>query len=556
MRSREPGRGVKQGRLLLAGALVLLAALASYEGVRHNDFVDFDDTVYVRDFPLYRAPFGPGTLASAVTLENGAPYWQPVTLVSLALDHALFGPSPRAIHLENVGWHASTSILVLLLLVSLTGQLARSTAAAVLFAAHPVAVESVAWAVERRMVLAGFLGLLTLLAYVRWVRRGRAPWYAASLLAFVASLSAKPALLALPAVLLAIDFWPLRRTGLRRCLVEKIPFAVVSVAIAALVSHTLGENPPGPALALKAANAVVIPFRYLASLAWPAHLSVFYPYPVHLPAWQPALAVAGLAAVTGAFLALRRPAPYLIVGWAWFLLGLLPTLGFKQRGYWAALADRHVYVAALGLYVAAVWGAADLIDKVRRTTPVAKATGAAIAAVLLILVTRQQVATWRNTIALFERAREVAGEPEVHIEYMLGKALLDAGRKPDGEAHLRIALELVPNQFEPLRELGRSRVGAADAEAALLLSRALRLRPDHGLTRSTLAGCLLRLGRPAEAVELFRQAPPVNAEGLYYLTLAHAALGQVDLARAEGARLPPELRGSMERALTEKKGGR
>lgn len=536
---------------LIAAALALLVAVG-YARIVRNGFVDFDDLVYIVDDPIVSGPFGAGTLADAFSTNGNGAYWQPVSVLSLAADHALFGASAVAYHLENVALHFGAAFLLFLLLVRTTGAFWRPAFTASLFAIHPVAVESVAWAIERRMLLATLLGLAALLAYVRWVR-GRDAWaYGTSVILVALSLMAKAALVAAPALLLVLDTWPLGRKETRsRLLVEKLPFAAVCGAIAIVVLRSLKSGETPAAFPLRVANAVVLPFRHLAHLAWPTELSVYYPYPAEIPGWHVALAAAGLAAITAAVVACRRSAPHLLFGWTWFLLALLPTLGFRQVGWWAALADRHAHLAAIGVYVAAVWTAADALRRVRSRVAVAVA-GAAAAGVLVLALTGltvRQVGFWQDTVTLFERARSVAGAPEVHIEYMLGKSLIGAGRFDEGEKHLLEALALAPDQFEALHALGRAYIGRFDEDATHLLTRAVRVKPRDADARAALAYALNRLRRFQEAVELYRRASPGTPEGHANLAVALASLGDFEGATRECATLPLEMRAGVERYM-------
>ncbi len=272
--------------LLAAASLVALTSLA-YLPIGGNAFLLWDDDALILENPLVAAPLGLDTLVGAFTF-NASSYWQPITMLSFAIDRAIFGYDPVAFHVENVAWHAGAALVLLALLVEATGALGRSFVVAALFAAHPINVESVAWAVERRNVLAAFFGLLAVLAHVRAVRGRGAVWHAAALGCAAVSLLAKALLLPLPLLLLALDVWPLRRVGtvpLRRLVVEKLPLAALCAGVAVIVRLSIApfRAVQPPPLSLRLANAVVAPVRQLAHAAVPVGLSPFYEFPARSP---------------------------------------------------------------------------------------------------------------------------------------------------------------------------------------------------------------------------------------------------------------------------------
>jgi len=524
-------------RALLASAAIVAVATGAYYPLTRNEFVDYDDLGHIVADPVVTAPFDAETIRSAFSVSRAVAYWQPLTVVSLAADHAIFGSNPLGYHLENLFWHLATSLVVLALFYRATREFWRAVAVAALFATHPIAVESVGWAIERRAVLAGFLGLASFLAYSEWTRR-RVPWrYLASLLLFAGSLLAKGLLLPGAAMLLAFNFWPLRRSDWKRSILEAIPFAAIGIAVGGAVLHTIGPDLPGePPLSLRLENALVLPFRQLLHLAWPLDLGVYYPYPLQVPAWQWVLAGAGWLAISAGAFALRRRAPYLLFGWAWFVVALLPTLGLKQRGQWAALADRHAYLAALGAYAAAVWGVADLARRGHRFLAPALA---GVALVALSALTVRQVGFWKDTVTLFARADEVADRPDEYVKYGLGKALVDEGRFEEGEAFLRQAIAIAPTHYEACYALGRAYLldgKGRDAMAAEFLRSAIYLDPKHVGARATLGSALNRLGRYSDTVALLEDGPFVP-EARFNLGVAYASLGQPDLASKQALAL-------------------
>src|ERR1051325_10835480 len=280
-----------RGGLLVSGALVLRVVLV-YAPVRSFEFVGFDDPQYVTDNPAVESGLSAESLAWA--LRPHVANWHPLTWLSHMLDVELFGLDAGAHHATNVLLHAVNGVLLLTALDAMTGRIWRSAFVAMVFALHPLRVESVAWVSERKDVLGTFFWMLTLLAYVRWVRRPGTGRYALVVLALALGLAAKPMLVSLPCVLLILDWWPLRRlerAGLATRVMEKLPlFALAGLAaVATLYAQrsfgamaTLDKIPVGARLA----NAAVSYWRYAGATIWPVGLAIFYPY----RPWPPVLA--------------------------------------------------------------------------------------------------------------------------------------------------------------------------------------------------------------------------------------------------------------------------
>ncbi|MDJ0851101.1 MAG: hypothetical protein QNK04_22240 [Myxococcota bacterium] len=425
-------------------------------------------------------------------------------------------------------------MLLFFALAELSGAVGRSAFVAAVFAVHPLHVESVAWATERKDVVSGVFFMLSLLAYARYAARRSGGRYAVVLLCVAAGLLAKPTLVTLPFVLLLLDFWPLQRLG-RGALLEKLPLLLLAAGVSGatyLAQAEAGAGAYGAEIPLtwRLANAVDAYAVYLWKSLWPTGLAAFYPHPLDsLPAWRVVVGLALLAAISAAALALRRRSPYVLVGWLWYLGMLVPMIGIVQVGE-QARADRYTYLPQVGLAIALAWGVVDLAgDRARRK---GLAAVGALVVVALAVVANRQVTTWRNSLALFEHARAVTAE-SFFVHLRLATAHLRAGRLADAERHYRRGFALDP-------ERGRSRLvhfhlGMAhederrgDAEAEMARYRAvLAIVPDHPRANARLGLALVGRGRASQArshLELALAAEP--SAGL------HAALASV--ASAEG----------------------
>src|ERR1039458_4791626 len=336
------------------GVGLAAATLLVYAQVAGFGFVNFDDPDYVNTS-------GRGVAWAFTSVE--AANWFPVTRLSHILDGLLFGMRSGWHHLTNVAWHAAATLLLFGFLRRATGARWRSAFVALIFALHPLHVESVAWVAERKDVLSAFFWFLTLCGYVRYAERGARGWYVFTLAAFALGVMAKPMLVTLPVVLLLVDVWPLERRAYR----EKVPFFALSAASAIVTfvvqrsAGAVGEIAVFP-LGLRVENALVTYVVYIGKMFWPARLAVFYPYPAKIAAWQALLALALIVAVSVAAWRGFRGCPYVAVGWAWYLGTLVPVIGLVQVGA-QARADRYMYIPMTGLAIILAWGAAEIVRR-------------------------------------------------------------------------------------------------------------------------------------------------------------------------------------------------
>jgi tetratricopeptide (TPR) repeat protein len=485
-------------------ALLALAAVWLYAPVRELPFLHFDDGQYVtgNSHVLQGLDWEGVRWAFTTFLASN---WHPLTWLSHMADVSLFGRGPAAPHVENAVLHGLCAALVFLALARLTGQEARAAAAALLFAVHPQHVESVAWVAERKDLLCALFGLVALWAWPGWARGGSRAAYGVALGAHALGLLAKPMLVSLPLLLLLLDAWPLRRPWSARLLAEKLPFLALSVA-----SSIMTLSAQGTAMQLEVAlpyrvdNAWIALVLTLGQSLVPVGLAAMYPHPVYWPTLGVVGAIAVLVVLSMAAFLLRRRAPYLALGWLWFVIGLGPTLGLVQVGY-QARADRYAYLPQIGIALAVVWGAADLLARLRAP----RAAGpvlVAVAAAALAMGTRAQLEYWRSDSALWQRALAVTG-PNYYAETELAMGLAASGKIEESLPHFARAVELNPrwpraqsNYAFALYYTGEP-AGAADH-----LERAFALNPNPGgasMWHAFYARALLQLGRLDEAADHF-----------------------------------------------------
>jgi tetratricopeptide (TPR) repeat protein len=496
--------------LALAGVTLVAFAQALWCG-----FVNYDDPDYVTKNEHVTAGLSAeGVRWAFTTFKNGN--WHPLTWLSLQLDATLWKTDPFGFHLTNVLLHAANAALLFLALRALTGALWRSAAVALLFAVHPLRVESVAWVTERKDVLSTLFGLLALWAYAAYVAAPSTRRYLALAGLFALSLLSKPMLVTLPCLLLVLDWWPLGRLQTAdwwRRVVEKLPLFALVVASSAVTyraqldQSAVGNTEMFPA-SVRAENAVVSYAAYLLKTVWPADLGAYYPHPIYdrrpgggLTGETVGLAAVLLAALTAGAVALRRRAPYLLAGWLWFLGTLVPVIGLVQVGA-QAYADRYTYFPQIGLLLAVCWGAADLARGRERVALAA----AGAAALVLALATQAQMAYWKNSEVLWRHSLQVTFSNST-AEMNLGE-ILEEKKDFQGAAECyRRAADCEPGSVGAHYRLGTvlDRLNLNN-DAAREFGEAARLAPDSPDAVYKLGITAAKLGNLKLAEQCFQEA--------------------------------------------------
>lgn len=566
VRNSESARettGLRIGRReCVIGAGLTLATLAVYGRVINHHFINLDDDIYIYENPTVTAGLTVRGLAWAFTTFHAA-NWHPLTWLSHMLDTQIFGINPGPHLVVNVVFHILNTLLLFALLQYMTHRPWRSALVASLFALHPMHVESVAWAAERKDVLSTFFGLISMLAYVRYAK-AVSSWkqFLPVTISLALALMAKPMFVTWPFVMLLLDYWPLKRLqwhprdglgrlvrGLAPLAREKIPIFVLVVASMAItyVAQARGgavrqfsDAPLSPRIS----NAVVSYGRYLVSLFWPSGLGVYYPFsPAGIPPWQVVGALALVACITIAAIRAMEGRGYLFTGWAWYLGTLIPVVGLVQVGG-QAMADRYSYIPSVGIFVMLVWGVADLVAQGRvqhRATVFAAITWLVILGSLAWI----QVGYWRDGITLFRHTLLVAPDNLV-IHYNLGHALGKQGDLNEAVTQFGEALRIKPDFLDALINIG---VTLNDqrrfAEATTYLTRAIKLEPRSSKAHLQLGIALAQDGNSDGALPHFYQAlefAPSDPDVRTNLGLMLARVGKLSEAAEqlnEGLRLNP-----------------
>ncbi len=527
--------------LILSGLLVLLT-LVVYAGVFRHKLTTWDDDKYISLNDMV----GNGLTARGISWAFTTTYqdnYHPLTWVSLMIDASF--QRPWVYKVTNVLLHAANGSLLFLVLWRMTGQQWASFFVAGLFLFHPLHVESVAWASERKDVLSTLFLLLALHSYVWYARSGSVVGYVLLLVFFVASLLSKQTYVTLPLLLLLLDYWPLRRCGgladrdgepvFRKttptgAIIEKLlPMSISLLAAAGI--YTLQAAAQGvqraefSALA-RIGNGMVAYAAYLRKLFAPIDLAFFYPYPVggHDLMTVAISAVVVALLTVGAILTFKR-APFVFVGWFWYLLVLLPMVGFVQVGF-QAYADRYTYFSMVGLFVVIVWGGAWLAQVRKQERPGI----IGVAAVLLMVclgLTWMQVGTWTTTEAMAEHALKLNPDNPVAL-VQLGSTYAFKGEWDEAEKRYQRAIELDPKNFSGLVSLGSVSLSRADVEGAKqkFLS-VLDLDPQNDVAQLELGIIAMGEGKLSDAVQRLKAAARRNPSNrMAWLALGVAAARQ------------------------------
>jgi Flp pilus assembly protein TadD len=520
------------------------------------DFVNFDDDVYVTANTRVRSGLSSENIAWAFMATDNV-YWHPLTWISHMVDVQLWGLDPGRHHLINVLFHIANALLLFLALNQMTGALWRSAFVAMLFALHPINVESVAWVAERKNVLSTFFMMLALLAYGFYAAKSSLVRYLLVGALFVLGLLTKPMLVTLPFVFLLLDYWPLGRFSFWEAsgdridralslILEKVPLFLLSglsVYLSSVSVQAIKSLESVP-MALRLGNALVSYMKYMGKLFWPFNLTLLYPYPQSICAWQLLGSLIILVMVSGFAIRFLKHHAYFAVGWFWYLGTLVPVSGMVQAGLWPAMADRWAYVPLIGLFIAIAWGVADLAEGrpyFRKSIPVA----AVLVLGILSVTTGLQLGYWKNSVELFQHALEITPDNAVahnnlgnallslnendeaykhyaealrinpnlaNVHYNMARILTDRGELDEALGHYAAAIRYDPRLIKAYYNRGIILAQKGEDSAAIRnFSQALELDPGFAEAHNNLGVVLIRQGKINEAVAHFSKAVHLNS---------------------------------------------
>jgi tetratricopeptide (TPR) repeat protein len=538
-------------------ALTLTTAAVFYQ-VCTYDFINLDDADYVYENLNIQAGITPKAIKWALT-TGYASNWHPLTWLSHMLDWQLFGPKAGGHHLTNLIFHIANTLLLFIVLKQMTHKLWPSAFVAVLFALHPLHVESVAWVAERKDVLSTFFWMLTMWAYVRFVSRPKIASYLLIVVFFALGLISKPMLVTLPFVLLLLDYWPLdrfspkrRKAGLKYSLpyllIEKTPLFAMTLA-SCIVTFIIQKK--GGAmewekygLLIRLANASISYLQYINKMIWPARLAILYPHPnQNVSILYAMVSAVLLLAVTIFIFRFAKEHRYLVVGWLWYLGTLVPVIGLIQVGV-QARADRYTYITLTGLFIIIAWGLPDLLAKWRY-----KKIALGLAALLIILVmsicTHFQLCHWQNSLTLFQHALDVTKDNYV-VHFCIAGPLREQGKLNETIYHYSEAIRIKPNYTKAIINLGIALDEAGRIDEAIgEYQKCLQITPGEPMALNNLGIALSEQGKFDEAVKCFTEALRVKPDfanahtNIGYVLTLQGNLNEAVVHFAEALRLDP-----------------
>ena len=587
---------------------ISVLTIFSYWGIQTHEFINFDDDIYVKT-NLY--------IKNGITFENikwafsfnGESYWHPVTWLSLMLDCEIFGLKSGALLVENLALHILNALLLFTILLKLTGARFKAGMVALLFAIHPIQVESIAWLVERKTVLSSFFLLLAFYAYILFVQKRKYVLLAVSSFFYAIGLMAKPIIMIFPFILMIIDYWPLNRlekTGIIDCrnkhfatsvllkwlsflklnikvlLAEKLPFILLTavslvVSMTSVHQHAMVINYNSIPLHFRLFNFFVSILEYLRNLVWPVELSIFYPFPQMIPTGKFLLGLILTVTVSMIFYQSRKKHPWLLVGWCWFLIALMPSSGIIQSGLWPAYANRFMYLPMIGILILLVW---ELGERIKGDyANVLKIILCIALTVYFAFMTRVQNVYFTNSYSLFHRSLEVVPDNALGLNN-ISVHLINLGRYKEAMTYLERGMKAFPTKPSYYQNYGICLVADGDKEGAIkhfkkaisldsklhgaylnlgliysnkgqddkalqLIGKAMKINPGNVSIQNAYGNLLTKMGRHKEALPHFQYAAKKEYSDLKIrlnLAQSYQFTGHLDQAMAEYQYLEREIK--------------
>ncbi|MDI6743367.1 MAG: tetratricopeptide repeat protein [Smithella sp.] len=530
---------------------LVVVSCAAFGRIAFNDFINFDDLHYITENRHIQSGFNLQNIKWAFSSFEYY-YWQPLTWLSHTLDWSLFKDYAGGHHLMSLLLHIGSVLLLFFFLFRTTGNLSSAAFVAAFFALHPLRVESIAWAAERKDVLSMFFGLASIYAYACYAEHARLSRYFLCLILFALSLMSKPTFVTLPFALLLLDYWPLgrwqkalsavkepqavsdsetkrnnkkpkaatvgkkatsaplksRMPGIAFLVYEKIPFLLLTI-FSSIVTFW-GQNKFGivvslesMSLPLRFQNAAVAYVAYLGKLFWPVDLAIFYPYEYFFPFWQVLASYIVLIGITVTVIYTMKKTPFLFVGWFWYLGTLVPVIGLVQVAT-QSMADRWTYLPSIGIGIMLSWGIPLLVKSENIRKKIIFPAGVSVLIILAIL-TWHQCGYWKNSLELFGRALQITKD-NVQASINYGMALAEDNRLEEAIVYYNDSIRISPDYLayqhrgNAYMKLGRYAPAIED------YNEAIRIKPNQIVSYNKRGAAYYHLGDYQLAIRDYSEA--------------------------------------------------
>ena len=497
---------------LILGIILIVVTLTVYWRVHGYDFINYDDPTYVTENSHVQA----GLTLDGIRWSFSTKYlgfWNPLVWLSFMLDYQVYGLNAHGYHITNIILHILNTLLLFWLFCRMTGAVWKSAFVAAIFALHPLHVESVAWITERKDVLSAFFWMLTLCLYVYYTEKPVIKRYLLVLFSFILALMSKPMAVTLPAILILVDYWPIKRFESHKehfflwQLKEKAPFFVFSAVLVIITlygSFNLEKSVFYVPFISRIANDPAAFVAYLEKTFWPYEMTVFYPFPDQILVWQVIAASIFIILITAIVLFMAKRFPYLLTGWFWFVISLLPVLGAIHESAYS-MADRYHYLPSIGLSVMLAWGIPTLFKSEQRRNKMLLPIGVIIL-LTFSLLTWKQCGYWKNNVELWEHALKVTNDNYL-AQNNLGLALFAEGKVDGALDHYSKAISIKPNDAVPYQNNATiySKTGKYNL-AIENCSIAIRLKPDNADAHNSRGNVYAKIGNYEQALQDFNEA--------------------------------------------------
>lgn len=524
----KKAKQIKVLRHLLLPLLIVFIIVAIYGKTARYDFIKFDNKEYIIENPHVRNGLGLQNIkwAFEFTKTTNKTYWHPISFISHMVDCQLYGVNPFGHRLTNIVLHLLNAILLYSFLNWTTGAPIKSAFISILFAIHPINVESVIWIAERKNLLSSLFWLLAMMIYVSYVNSRKKLHYVILFIVITMGLLSKPMLVTLPFALVLLDVWPLGRIRIadgktvfqpnafiklnKKLVLEKIPlfclsFIFVFLSILSNRNMEILATKQAVPMDLRITNAIISYISYLKKIFWPFDLAIFYPFPSTMNSyWELILAGSSIAFFSYTAIIMFSKKPWLFSGWFWYLGTLIPVLGLVQAGIWPSMADRWAYIPQLGILIVFVWTIDDLLNIYTLKKFIMLSCFSLCA--ILSLLTWRQTELWKDSSTLFEHALNKT-ENNWFVSYVLGSFSQKEGDYPKSIQYYNDAIKLKPTLYLAYNNLGiiYEKFERYD-DAMKFYEKALAIKPSHANALNNMGKVLILMERYTEAFSYFRKA--------------------------------------------------